>query len=351
MEWKYNSYRNGVVLPAGKPKSTKKITGTRLGAIVNLNKWSTPFQMWCEITKLATPPFEDTKYTLAGKVIEEKIIEYTRSQIMDDVLSPEQYFGNCYKDMKYDFYPDEKIFGGMWDGLIVDPDGKEIGVVECKTSSRPQDWVDGVPDYYLIQALMYAHLLGVKEVIVPVSFLSDEDYYHPENFKCTNENTKLYFTDTNQLIDCMGEPCTIEDIINIATDWYDTFIETGISPEFDEEADKDYLDIMRTAIPSNDKSLDKLISEVTRISYEIETIKKETGLSAKEKELKILKDAVKQELISGITDTVDTVEYGTFKLTSKVKQSADIDRLIADGLNEYITEETTYTLSNRKNKE
>ena len=55
----------------GKPK---KITGTRLGAVLNLNTWKTPFQAWCEITRVAEPPFEGNKYTEAGKAIEPKLI-------------------------------------------------------------------------------------------------------------------------------------------------------------------------------------------------------------------------------------------------------------------------------------
>lgn len=60
------------------PKRTKKVTGTRFATILGLNPWSTPFEMWCAITKTYEKPFEDTIYTIAGKTIEPKQAEYMK---------------------------------------------------------------------------------------------------------------------------------------------------------------------------------------------------------------------------------------------------------------------------------
>jgi len=60
------------------PKRPKKLTGTRLAGVLGLNRWTTPFQIWCEVTKTWQEPFEDTKYTLAGKAVEQKQIAYMR---------------------------------------------------------------------------------------------------------------------------------------------------------------------------------------------------------------------------------------------------------------------------------
>ena len=62
-------------------KKPKKITATRFATILGLNPWSTPFEMWCEITKTYQKPFEDTIYTIAGKTIEPKQIEYITSSV------------------------------------------------------------------------------------------------------------------------------------------------------------------------------------------------------------------------------------------------------------------------------
>ena len=52
------------------PKRPKKLTGTRFATILGLNPWSTPFEIWCEVTRTYQKPFEDTIYTIAGKTIE-----------------------------------------------------------------------------------------------------------------------------------------------------------------------------------------------------------------------------------------------------------------------------------------
>lgn len=54
------------------PKRPKKLTGTRFATILGLNPWSTPFEIWCEVTRTYQKPFEDTIYTIAGKTIKNK---------------------------------------------------------------------------------------------------------------------------------------------------------------------------------------------------------------------------------------------------------------------------------------
>ena len=60
------------------PKRPKKLTGTRFATILGLNPWSTPFEIWCEVTRTYQKPFEDTIYTIAGKTIEPKQAEYMK---------------------------------------------------------------------------------------------------------------------------------------------------------------------------------------------------------------------------------------------------------------------------------
>ena len=197
LDWNYSEDRKHIVLTNGEPRSKLKVTGTRLAGILGLNKWNTPFQMWCEITKAARLPFEDTIYTIAGKVIEPKQIKWTKEQISDNIKSPEEFFGNRYPEMRYDFYPENKIYGGMWDAKLVRPSGKVSDIFEYKTTKRAEDWLGHPPIYYLIQALEYAYLEGAKRVHLVVSFLEDDDYNHPEDFVVTDENTQIFTYDVN----------------------------------------------------------------------------------------------------------------------------------------------------------
>ena len=45
---KWNDDKTITITPPAKPK---KITGTRFAAIMGLNKWTSPFNAWCAITR------------------------------------------------------------------------------------------------------------------------------------------------------------------------------------------------------------------------------------------------------------------------------------------------------------
>lgn len=173
------------------PKKPKKITGTRFAAIMGKNTWNTPFKTWCEITRTYEEPFEDTVYTIAGKTIEPKQAEYMRrAYFMTGLKTPTDIFGeNYFKRTFGDFFKDEPIFGGMWDYLLYDESGKPTTVLEMKTTKRSEDWENDIPEYYALQAALYAYLLGVDSVMMVASFLEDKDYKAPEAFVPSSENT------------------------------------------------------------------------------------------------------------------------------------------------------------------
>ena len=109
------------------PKRTKKLTGTRFASIFGLNPYSTPFEIWCAVTKTYEKPFEDTIYTIAGKTIEPKQAEFMRDTYMfDNLITPTDKYGADYFNKTFgDFFGDWDVFGGMWDYLLVD-NHKEI---------------------------------------------------------------------------------------------------------------------------------------------------------------------------------------------------------------------------------
>lgn len=141
------------------PKRTKKITGTRFATILGLNPWSTAFEMWCAITKTYEKPFEDTIYTVAGKTIEPKQARYMEQSYGMDIVRPSDVWGEDYFNKTWgDFFPESKHLGGMWDYLMKGEDGKTIeAVLEMKTTKRAEDWQNDVPEYYALQAALYAY--------------------------------------------------------------------------------------------------------------------------------------------------------------------------------------------------
>ena len=113
------------------PKRTKKITGTRFATILGLNPWSTPFEMWCAITKTYELPFEDTIYTIAGKTIEPKQADYMKKSYGMDLITPTDRYGADYFNKTWgDFFPENAHLGGMWDYLGVNEEGVVDTVLE-----------------------------------------------------------------------------------------------------------------------------------------------------------------------------------------------------------------------------
>ena len=222
------------------PKKPKKITGTRFASILELDVWNTPFKTWCAITRTYEEPFTDNKYTIAGKIIEPKIINYlNKVYFFGDLKSPTDIYGADYfKKTHGDFFKNNDIFGGMWDAIEVE-DKKVKTVIEIKTTKRAEDWENGAPEYYALQASLYAYLLGIDNVVMAGSFLEEKDYEHPEKFVPTIENTII---DQFKISERFPR---FDAHFHRAFKWWEDHIKTGISPNFDDKKDADILKILR----------------------------------------------------------------------------------------------------------
>lgn len=355
MEYRFED--NSVVLTKV-PRRIKKITATRLGAILGVNTWQTPFKTWCDMLNVYKEPFEDNKFTLAGKAIEPIIINYLRDEYEfgESLVDPEMYFGNTWNEVKrkYDFYPNEKIMGGMWDSAVIDEDGKIVTIIEIKTTSRPQDWVDGVPLYYLLQGLQYGFLEGADRVLIPVAFLDDDDYAHPAKFKVKEgKNFKVYAFDTlKTTFEVDGETINIEQAIDYAKEWYEAYIKTGHSPKWDTKADVEILTALNTMRPDLDENveIEDILSELDRLEHEIAVIREDTKLDGLEEELKNHTDSLKRLLQESLGEEGEKAEAGKWTLTKGERNSVDSDKLKADGIYDTYTKKTiTYTLRKAKN--
>lgn len=217
------------------PNKFKKLTATRFATILGLNAWNTPFSAWCEITKIYEKPFEESIYTNAGKVIEPKVINYLKKVYFMDIKDPTEVYGPDYfKKTWGDFFPEQAVFGGMWDSL------GDTFVVEIKTTKRAEDWQKDVPIYYKLQACLYAYLLGFDDIIITVSFLEKKDYENPEKFEPSIKNTKIYEFKLSKEI-----PNFEEKYIAPALEWWREHIVKGVSPAYDGVKDKEILLALR----------------------------------------------------------------------------------------------------------
>lgn len=326
------------------PKKPKKLTATRFATILGLNAWSTPFSAWCEITRTYEEPFEDSIYTIAGKVIEPKICEYLRNRYFMDIKSPTDVYGEDYfKKTWGDFFPDQKALGGMWDFL-----GDDF-VVEVKTTKRAEDWKLDVPIYYKLQACLYAYLLGFDNVVMTASFLEDKDYANPELFEPSYENTKIYEFKVSEAF-----PTFEETYVKPALKFWRDHVETGISPEFDEKRDAEILKVLRKNVTeASDAEILKLMKEGDKLQTQIDKAK--AKIEDKEKRLKEINDEVKKSMINQFRDGDKHVEVKgsayTWDLRRDVSKSFDQKKFEEDNpgvYDKYKTKETVKYVLTKK---
>lgn len=311
------------------PKRTKKITGTRFATILGLNPWSTEFEMWCAITKTFELPFEDTIYTKAGKTIEPKQAEYMKKSYGMDLITPTDRYGEDYFNKTWgDFFPENKHLGGMWDFLGVDENGEVDTVLEMKTTKRIEDWQNDAPEYYALQAALYAYLLGVDNVIMVASFLDEKDYADPSKYTPNINNTiTVEFKVSERYPDFAEKVAKVEA-------WWSSYVETGFSPVFDEKKDAEILKALRTHNLTPDTDINALIAEAEGLKGEVD--KATAAISDKEKRLKEINDIIKEHAMKQFRpgDKKVEVKGSTYTWAISRSETTTIDKkaLEADGL-------------------
>lgn len=335
------------------PKRPKKLTGTRFATILGLNPWSTPFEIWCEVTRTYQKPFEDTIYTIAGKTIEPKQAEYMKqTYFMSNLVTPTDLWGKDYFNKTYgDFFKESPVLGGMWDYLLYGKDGKPTTVLEMKTSKRVEDWKDDIPEYYALQAALYAYLLGVDEVVMVASFLEPKDYDAPEKFVCSGENTI-----TRPFKVSERYPDFEKKYVKPALKWWKNFVESGISPAFDERKDAEILKALRTNNLSPETDMAALVKEAEDLKDTMERILAHEGIPDMEKRYKAVTDMIKKAAIAQFRDGDKKVSIAGSAYNWEVSRTSttkiDKDAMKADGiLAKYTTTEDSYRISPKIIKE
>ena len=228
------------------PYFPRKITGTRFATVLGLNKYATPFSAWAYMTRIWDEPFRETKYTRAGKAIEPKQISYMKEKYAKSTIrTPVEEFGEDYFSWTSgDFFPTNSYYGGMWDCYFVGKDGKSaVAVGEMKTTKRAE-YLRGenVPESNVLQASLYAKLMGVEHACLTYSLLDDSAYENPDGYVPNDGNTRtLWFKPLDMV-------SNFEDMYKYGIEWYRKHVEEGISPEFDPKRDAGVLVDLRRQI-------------------------------------------------------------------------------------------------------
>lgn len=331
------------------PKRPKKITGTRFASIMGLNKWSTPFEIWCAVTRTYEKPFEDTIYTLAGKAIEPKQAEFIAKEFFwQKVITPKDVFGENYFEKTFgDFFPKVKVLGGMWDYLFADHTGSPTAVLEMKTTKRIEDWKDDVPEYYALQAALYAYLMGVDDVYMVCTVLTDKDYSKPEEFICTNDNTfTRHFKVSERYPD-------MENRVEFARQWFADYVESGISPPYDEKKDAEILKALRSVSLNPTTDISALVAEAEDLKSKLDAHKAlAKDLESRYKTVtEMLKKHMQSVMKPGDVYTKLTGENREWTLTKRTATSVDADALKRDNLYEkYMITSESFALTSTTRK-
>ena len=326
------------------PKKTKKATGTRFASILGLNPWASEFEMWCAITKTYEKPFEDTIYTIAGKTIEPKQAEYMKRSYGMEIITPTDRYGeNYFKKTWGDFFPENPHLGGLWDYLGVNEDTGEVDtVLEMKTTARAEDWKCDIPEYYALQAALYAYLLGVDNVIMVASFLEEKDYADPSKYKPCAANTITVEFKVSERYPNFAE------LVAQVEEWWANHVDTGISPVYDEKKDAEILAALRTNTLAPETDVEALIVEAEGLKAEVDEVS--ATIAEKEKRLKTVTDLLKEHAMTQFRDGDKKVEVKGSRYCWTVARSEtttiDKDAMKADGvLDKYSKKSETYRMT------
>lgn len=213
----------------------KKITGTRIGPILGMSEFSTPFKVACEIAGLY-PGDKTNKYIEAGNILEPVLRKYASAN--QETISGMLGFDGPVNieepvpgsECGYDHFHNDKLFGGMVDGYV-HHGGPRTAVLEIKTSSSRESWDDGsgncteVPEQYMLQASLYAELSGLDKIVFLVGFLEEGDYLRPKQWVPDSDNARFIVKDK---LDMGG-------YMKRCAEWYDEYVRQGFTPEWTEK--------------------------------------------------------------------------------------------------------------------
>ncbi len=232
----------------------------------------------------------------------------------------------------------------MWDYLLFDENEKPVTVLEMKTTKRAEDWANDVPEYYALQAALYAYLLGIDDVIMVASFLAEKDYKDPSQFVPSAKNTIIVPFKVSERYS------EFKKLVKKAEKWWKDHVETGISPAFDEKADAEILKELRTNTLNPESDIEALLREGEELKAEIDRLS--APIEPLEKRLKVVTDIIKQHALAQFRDGDKKVSIRGEKYEWNVSRSEtseiDKDGLKADGLlDKYTRAKVSYRITTK----
>lgn len=142
-----------------------KVGGSLVGTIAGLNKWESPYTAWAKFSGMIPDEVPDSAPMEWGRRLESVVLDKFADE--NPELEVQRNVGT-WQSIEYPYQI------ANVDGLCVEADGS-LSVIEIKTAKYPDDWADGVPDYYLTQVQWYLNILGLTKAYVAV-LIGGSDY-------------------------------------------------------------------------------------------------------------------------------------------------------------------------------
>jgi predicted phage-related endonuclease len=176
-------------------------------------------------------------------------------------------------------------------------------------------------------------------------------YEHPENVVPSYANGNVYIDEFK-----VSERYPNFDMyIEKATAWWNAYVLSGNSPEFDEKKDAEILKALRVnSLDTSNTQISELLEKAEQLKTDIESVT--SSLATKEKELKDILEQIKKYALTQFRDgdTKVSIKGSRFEWVLSKSSSSDIDKdaLKADGLFEkYSKTKINYRLTTSEIKE
>lgn len=296
------------------------ITGTYIGAMGGKSPYSTRFIASCSITALYREDLSGKPAIKAGQALEKVLLDYV-NKISNVEIIPAEELGQDKKgdhnSWRSDF--DHPIFGGHVDAIT--SDGR---IVEVKTTTNPTLWTNGqIPEYYHLQASLYAVLSGVEDIIFIVGFLDTEDVSDPSRFRPTADNVLILETKLHP---------EIKQIMDESERYYKDYILKGKIPipANPSKKEQEVIDILKAQLEEN---LTPMVQEYESLVKQLEELKPIEERAA------WLKDAIKLNMLhNNISEA--TSSTNAYYISESVRTTVDTDALKQAGIYDRYSKET-----------
>ena len=176
------------------------------------------------------------------------------------------------------------------------------------------------------------------------SFLDPKDYEEPEKFVPSAGNTITVEFKLSERYPNFAA------MVSEATQWWNDYVVTGISPDYDEKKDADILKALRTNNLTPNTDIDALIAEAEKLKTDLDVVY--AAVADGEKRLKVVTDQIKKYLTDAFRPGDIAVERKGGKYIWSVSKHASIEidkaAIEADGLlDKYSRKKETFRINTK----